>query len=150
MKDTENTQKTGASAISLESAEKQLHVMLDFYRIKKDRIVNEYGQDGVATLYNKLTDAIADGLVIIEKDSDKGLKITQRLIHPPGDIAVLEYAVLTGKHRMAMDGLGETKGNARMYALMGALAGLPPSAMQSLVGADLGIMGDLSLIFLLI
>ena len=146
-KDEEKT-KTG-SKLSLESAEAQLDEMLKYYRIERESIVNEYGKDGVETVCNKLILAIKDGLLEIAV-VDGDLKVTQNLQHAPGDDPTIMYGVLTGAIKITLDKYGEGKSYARLHALMGALAGLPPKAMEALKGADYGTMESLSLLFMLV
>lgn len=132
--------------ISLESAERQMDELLDYYEIEKEHIVNEHGKDAIQTIYNRLVGSIQNGRLEI-KQTEEGLLIIQHLKHAPGDVSSITYHEITAEAKLAMDGHGDNKGFTKMHALMGALSKLGPSAMKQLRGVDQGIMERLALVF---
>ena len=135
--------------VSLESAEKQMQDLLDYYDIEPHHITTEHGQDAIQTINNRLVAAIRKGRLEISIDAD-GPLVTQHLKHPPGDSPTIVYKEVTAKAKLATDGLGETKGTAKVHAFMGSLADLGPGAIGKLRGVDMGVMEKLFLVFSII
>jgi hypothetical protein len=132
--------------ISRESAEEQMATLLDFYEIETSDIVNEHGKDALDTIHNRLVSSIEKGRLEIRME-DNEIQVIQHLKHPPGEITEITYGSITAAAKLAMDGIGENKGYAKVHALMGALSKLGPKAMKELRGADQGIMERLALVF---
>ncbi len=84
----------------------------------------------------KMIDAIRLGYFeFIE--CDEGVKVKQNLRFPQGDITSIEYTVMTGKHKRALDSVtGKNAVYARVFALLGSLSGLGTTPFTQLKAVD--------------
>jgi hypothetical protein len=86
----------------------------------------------------KILRAIRRGLIEIGTDTDGNIKVTQNIAEDK-----IDYAVIAGKHKVAMKDKSDTDNYGKIYALMGSLSGLGETAIQKLKGVDLGLVESL-------
>lgn len=134
-------------AISKESAEKQLILLMNYYDIDKDDIEIEQGPEAVQTLMNGLNRAIRNKRLEIAVNSESQLVVTQHLKNAPGDIDIINYGIVSQKSRLAMDRVKGTKEQERMCAFMGSLSGLGQAGISNLISVDMGTMNRLATLF---
>lgn len=128
--------------LSEEVAQDQLSILTDFYDV--DLEDSEDTSKKVAR--KRLLRAIRQGRLIIT--SQDGLKITQVLQNPPGEIPDITYRVITGADRARMEKIAGDNAYDRMYALAGMASGIGAKAIKNLYGADLAVAEGLSIVFL--
>ena len=129
--------------LSEESAQAQLDTLLDYYDIDPESMEADQ-KKAVNFSLNKIRSGIRQGF--IEISDDDGLKITQTLREPPGDVKSISYNRVTGKAKVAM------KDNAteheRCYQLVGSITGLGAKAIANLSLNDLKYCEALGIVFL--
>ena len=133
--------------LSRSDAQAEMDIFMDFYEITPEDIVLDQGEEAVQTVYNRLVSSIQKGHLEITTD-DKGIKIVQNLKHPPGDSTTIEYGIVSGKNKLAMD--NKKKDYAKMLAFMGSIAGLPSETLKKLKGVDFGTMERLAQLFMVV
>lgn len=131
--------------LSEEVAQEQVQILLDYYDIEADTEELEPAQKkAISSSISKIKRGIMNG--IIEITGDNGLKITQMLQNPPGDVSTLEYGRVSGKSRVSMkDGGSEYE---RCYQLVGSVTGVGAKAIQNLDIRDLKYCEALGVLFL--
>lgn len=149
-KETKGQDTTGNKIIiSEEVARDQIQQLLDYYDIDQNDIVVDQGPEAVETVLNRLIRAIRKGYLEVSISGDT-IKVIQHLQKPMGDVSTIEYSELMAKHKLAMDGIGDNKGNARMHALMASLASVPAESFRGLKGVDLSVMERLAVLFMVV
>lgn len=135
--------------ISEESAQEQMQEFLDYYDIDARDIEIDQGEESVETVLNRLIRAIQKGYLEVDMSGGEPV-VTQNLQHPPGEVKTLVYGVIQARHKIEMDKASKDRGAVRMHALMSALSGEAPRAIQSLQGVDMSIMERLATLFMVI
>lgn len=135
-------------SLSEQVARENLQLFYDYYEFSIDDIKGD-SRKAVDNSETRLIRAIQKGRLKISED-EAGLKITQLLKNPTGDVKEIGYSEISGQSKLAMKGKGEDDNHGRMYALLGSLSGLGEMAFAKLKGVDLSIAECLGLYFLLI
>lgn len=130
------------TVISREVAEEQLDLFLDYYDLEIDDFANEAMKEQFETSCNKLIKAIMKGHLEVKEDSD--LYVTQILRNGES----MNYAVVSGKHKIAMKGKKDTDGYGKIYTLIGSITSLGETAISKLKGVDLSIAECLGFLYL--
>ncbi len=137
-----NEKKGKKNQISEEVAQDQLDILTGFYDVDLDDAA-----DGTKKIARKrLLRAIRQGRLTIT--AQDGLKVTQVLQNPPGDISEIDYRIIKGLDRARMEKIAGDNAYERMYALAGMASTLGDKAIKSLYGADLAVVEGLSVVFL--
>ena len=132
------------TVISRAVAEEQLDLFLDYYDLEIEDFANEAMKEQFETSCNKLVKAITKGRLEIKEDEESNLCVTQILRNEEH----MEYAVVSGKHKIAMKGKKETDGYGRIYTLLGSITSLGETAISKLKGVDLSIAECLGFLYL--
>ena len=125
--------------LSEESAAEQIDLFMEYYEVDLEDIPEALA-DGVAAAKAKVEKAIRKGRVEIR--DGEGLEIMQKI---NGGKSEVVYGELTGKAKIAM---GDKTDYGKIYALLGALAGIGETAIQKLRGADLSTAECIGMLFL--
>ncbi len=133
--------------VSEEVAEEQLEIFMDYYDIDIESIDHKEIQAGLKLSASKAMRAIRKGKLSIELDGD-AIKVTQTFRNKEGVDDTIDYAVIAGRHKVAMKDKTDTDNYGKIYALMGSLSGLGEKAIQSLKGADIGLVESLGGLYL--
>lgn len=133
------------SKVSEDVAEQQIAALLGYYDINFNDIEIEDGAEAAKTMKNTLTRAIRRGALEITVEGD--LTVTQKLSIPIGETESITYTDKVAKARLAMDHESSKKQQARMYAFMSTMCGIPTAQLIKLKGADLGVYNRLAVIF---
>jgi ABC-type Fe2+-enterobactin transport system substrate-binding protein len=134
--------------LSQETAESAVQELIQFYGVDVDALPDRKQQRSVEAAMSKLVDYYRMGLLENVRDGAV-MKVKQHFANPPGDVREITYGQMSGKHKLASDGYDEDDRYARIYAILGSLAGLPDTAISALSGVDLSAAEDLGLVFLL-
>jgi len=129
------------------SREAAMEIILNFcehFDVDVDSNEDRKSQKQMDSLLNSLLDFVRRGFIEIKED----FTIVQHLQKPPGEKVFVDYKRITGKQKMAMDGLDETDRYGQIYACLGAASGLGDQFIQSLEGIDLKVAEALSIAFL--
>lgn len=134
-------------SISAEVARQQLSIMLDYYEIDGESFLDENQSNIFSQTCERLKKAIMKGrLSITSKD---GIEVKQHLKNSyAGEVKILDYAEIAGKHKTSMGKHKDTDHYGRMYALLGSLTGMGDAAIRSLKGPDLSTAECLGFLFL--
>jgi hypothetical protein len=135
------------SKISATVAQQQLDELLDYYEIDGESFIDENQSNIFSQTCERLKKAIMRGrLSISGKD---GIEVKQHLKNSyAGEVKVLDYAELAGKHKTSMGKHKDTDHYGRMYALLGSLTGMGEVAITKLKGPDLSTAECLGFLFL--
>lgn len=134
--------KVKNNLISEEVAQDQLDILTDFYDVD----LEDSDDTSKKVAKKRLLRAIQQGRLTIT--SQGGLKVTQILQNPPGEISEIPYRIITGADRARMEKIAGDNAYDRMYALAGMASGVGEKAIKSLFGADLAVAEGLSIVFL--
>ena len=137
-----------AYVLSAEAAQAQVMVVINYYKIDIDAQPDRKSQKAIEGMCDRLSNAYRAGLLENVKDGNI-LRVKQHLQSPPGEAKELLWDRMSAKAKLATDGYDQDDRYARAYALVACLTGLPPDAVKSLQGVDLGVAEDLGLLFLL-
>jgi ribosomal protein S4E len=133
--------------ISQQVAEEQFGVLEDYYDLDVNDIDHKEQKAAAKMSKSRIIKSIRKGRLQIALQ-DGTIAITQTLQKPPGEVATLEYAELSGRHKISMK---DSEDNyVRMYALVGAMTGLNETAISNLKGVDLSLVECLGSLFLLV
>ncbi len=135
-------EKVKKNLFSEEVAQDQLDILTGFYDID----LEDSADTSKNVARKRLLRAIQQGRLSIA--SQDGLKVTQVLQNPPGEITEITYRIITGADRARMEKIAGDNAYDRMYALAGMASGLGEKAIKSLFGADLAVAEGLSIVFL--
>ena len=132
--------------LSVESAQDVLDLFLDEYEIDVDDF-----QDEEVDIYKSqcktLIKQIRLGRIEIEL-TDKGVKVTQHLKRPPGEMQSITYSSVKGRSKSQMGNKKDTDLYGKMYSFLGALSGLGEHSIMALTGVDLRTAESLGYLFL--
>jgi hypothetical protein len=134
--------------LSAEAAQAQVMQVIEYYRIDIDSQPDRKSQKAIEGVCDRLVTFYRMGLLENFKDGAV-LRVKQHLTRPPGESTELLWDKMSAKAKLATDGFDQDDRYARAYALIACLTGLPPDAVKSLEGVDLGAAEDLGLLFLL-
>jgi hypothetical protein len=131
--------------ISKDSAKVTLDEILKKYRIKFEHIVNDQGKEGAETWYNKIVEAIRDGLLETNVDPVGGFQIIQ---HTSKDKTVVynEYGF-----KAAREYAKQRDNASAVFAMLGSLCGKGLEYFESeknFAGQDIKLADSIGLIFL--
>lgn len=133
--------------ISEDSARIQVNAFLSFYEISPEDIKNTEAKNGLDSTVEKLVKAIRAGHLEIREEKDE-LKVIQTLKRPMGESKTIEYAELSGKHKVAMKDKSANDFHGRIYAMMGSISGIGETGITALKGVDVSIVECLGALFL--
>ena len=128
--------------LSEEVARDQFDIFLDYYDID----IDGHKEDTRAMLMmsvRKIVRAIRRGKLEISLDQEGDVVVQQNLKQDK-----ITYAVISGRHKVAMKAKSDTDNYGKLYALMGSLSGLGEKAITDLRGADLGVVECLGAFYL--
>lgn len=127
--------------LSEESATEQVVALLTYYDIDVERLAggNDVAQASLEKTLDQLTDYVRRGILEIGENGT----VTQTL----GSGQTLEYVEIGAKHKLVMDKVPQGQQYAKMYALMGSLAGCGSTAIEKLPAKDLAVVEVLSTVF---
>ena len=134
--------------ISHQAARDQVKILIDYYEIEPENMAKEEMKETMEMSISQLEKSVRKGRVTIE-ETDDGLTVTQKLKKPLGEANVIEYKELTGAAKVEMEKNCKVNHNyKKIYALCGAMSGLPESFFQKLRGVDMSDAESLGMIFL--
>lgn len=130
--------------ISKEAAKDQLNIFLDFYGIENDE--SDESPEGEATtlICKRMVKHIRDGLVDIQGGGES-IKVVQMLYKSE---TTMSYAIMSGRHKIAMDKGAKENNFKRMYQLIASLTSMPKETIEKLTGRDLKVIESLSVLFI--
>ena len=143
----QGAEKKQEQVISDESAEKLLDRFLDYYEIDITNIVSKNIKNSAKQAYANLHKAITRGRLDISFTD--GVEVIQTLKYPPGDMKTITYKKLTGQAKTSMKEMDNDDVLGQVYALMGSLSGLGAKGLSKLEHADIKIVENLGVLFLL-
>lgn len=129
--------------LSEESAVAEVVRLLTYYDIDVETISDAESKAAFERSLDALTKYVRTGTVEVTEDADSRLSVVQHL--PSG--ATLTYGELGAKHKLAMDRVPREESYKRIYALMGSLCGLGPTAIEKLSAKDLAVVEVLGTVF---
>ncbi|MCK5219322.1 hypothetical protein KAR10_07365 [bacterium] len=132
--------------ISLESAQIQIDLLMDFGAVQVEDITSEVLRNAIKSSLNVLRRVIRRGLLEIVVDEKGDLKITQKLARSPETEIV--YKEMDGQAKLTMGKVPDDNSYGRAYALLGYLSGLGSDGIARLKGLDLSVAECLGAVFL--
>jgi hypothetical protein len=133
--------------ISEENARAQVQTFLDYYEINLEDVKNTEAKNGLDSTIDKVVKQIMLGKIEIREEADT-IIVNQHLKKPMGEIKIIEYAELGGKHKVAMKDKGANDFYGRLYAMLGSISGLGETAIVGLKGTDLSACEALGVLYL--
>lgn len=130
--------------ISEDSAMEIFQKILDYYELDPEDLGDVKVQKVFESNFGRALKAIRLGRLKVEI-GEKGIEISQTL-KDKND--VLDYQIISGKHKTQMAGEKEDDHYGKIYALTGALTGVGKSGILLLEGVDLSLAEVLGAIFL--
>lgn len=132
-----------SKSISKKAAKAQIEILKDYYDIDEEYFTSESADSMKSKLFD-IEKSIRKGR--LEISNDGGLKMKQNLKVPINGINSLEYSVLKGAAKEAMD---EADGShSKVYTLMSFLSNESYSTFRKMEGVDVSLVETLGTLFL--
>jgi hypothetical protein len=128
------------------SEETALKIVIDLcktFDIDVDAETDKKQKKRIESLLEAMVEFVRRGLLEFKEG-----KIIQHLKNAKGEVVEINYKIITGRQKMAMDGKDENDRFEMMYAVLASAAGLPETAIQKLYGIDLKVAESLTIFFL--